>query len=202
MNTNYLYDYVDLLEKVLSYGHKHNYSTSTIERSVSYSPFFMKIESNEDYFGAIVETGRLIHSIFPEKTVFTDHAPTYIPCLWAAEAYIRIQEHSKLTFEAIFLYLPIEKMYELFPLYHEMDFSKTIFYFDELVEKQPIFAILLKRYKYTLKYVFENTGISYQTLASLKQRRRDIKKMNIESLYKLSKLFKVRIETLAEIKLS
>ena len=108
---------------------------------------------------------------------------------------------SKLSFECIFLYIPLTKIYELFPLYHEMDFSHVVKLFNELYEKESAFSILLKKYKYSLKEIAERIGVPYDTLYSFKQRRRDIKKINIESALKLSNIFNVRIETIAEIRI-
>ena len=51
--------------------------------------------------------------IFPEISVDLDNTPVHNQCLWAAESYIRIQEKTGLTFEAIFLYIPIDKSWNI-----------------------------------------------------------------------------------------
>ena len=43
--------------------------------------------------------------------------------------------------------------------------------------------------------------VPYDTLYSVKQRRRDIKKLDFDVLYKLSNVFNVRLETLTETKI-
>ena len=143
----------------------------------------------------------LIKVLFPDQNINLLDVPTYNQCLWSAEAYLRIQGATGLTFEAIFIYLPIGKMYELFSLYHEMDFSEVINLFNDLYKEKSVFAILLKRYKYNLVYVSNVTGIPYDTLYSLKHRRRDIKKVSVEVITNLSRIFRVRIETIAEIRI-
>lgn len=198
MNSNYLYDYVNLLERVFSFGYKTNYSTSAIERAISYSSFFQKIEKNES---PIINDSLLLTALFQENSINLEAIPVYNQCLWAAEAYLRIQDECRLSFEAIFLYIPINKMYDYFPLYHEMDFSHIVKEFLSLYEKKSVFSLLLDKYNFALNNVSNDICISYETLYSLKQRRRDIKKISVETGKAIADYFNVRLETLAEIKL-
>ena len=198
MNSNYLYDYVNLLERVFSFGYKTNYSTSAIERAISYSSFFQKIEKNES---PIINDSLLLTALFQENSINLEVIPVYNQCLWAAEAYLRIQNECHLSFEAIFIYITINKMYDYFPLYHEMDFSHIVKEFLSLYEKKSVFSLLLEKYNFALNNVSNDIGISYETLYSLKQRRRDIKKISVETGKAIADYFNVRLETLAEIKL-
>ena len=198
MNSNYLYDYVNLLERVFSFGYKTNYSTSAIERAISYSSFFQKIEKNES---PIINDSLLLTALFQENSINLETIPVYNQCLWAAEAYLRIQNECHLSFEAIFIYIPINKMYDYFPLYHEMDFSHIVKEFLSLYEKKSVFSLLLDKYNFALNNVSNDICISYETLYSLKQRRRDIKKISVETGKAIANYFNVRLETLAEIKL-
>lgn len=202
MNSTYLYDYVDSFERVLSIAYVKHYSLDAVERLISYSSFFQKIEKDYNRMAPIISNQALSKSLFPELDINLEEIPIHNQCLWVAESYLRIQQASKLTFEAIFLYCPISKMFNYFDLYHEMDFIQIINEFNSLFEKQSIFSLLLKKFHYSLNYVSEQTGLSYDTLYSLKSRRRDIKKINIESLIRIANVFNVRLETLAEIKLS
>ena len=89
-------------------------------------------------------------------------------------------------------------MYEYFPLYHEMDFSHIIKEFKRLFEEKSALGLLIEKYHYSLTDIAKQTGISYDLLSSLKQRRRDIKKTSVEVVARLSRIFNVRIETIAE----
>lgn len=201
MNSNYLYEYSILFEAVLSAGYKLNYSLSALERAISYSRFFQSIENDDKTLPPIINDHNLINEIFSDDEIDLDNIPTYNQCLWAAEAYLRIQGESHLTFEAIFLYLPIGKIYDLFSVYHEMDFSQIVQYFMSLIENKTVFALLIEKYNYSIKDVSKATGIHYATLFSLKQGHRDMKKTSIEVVNKLATLLRVRLETLAELKL-
>ena len=60
---------------------------------------------------------------------------------------------------------------------------------------------LLKKYKYSLNKISENTGISYETLYSIKQRRREAEKASFATIVKISNVFNVRPETIAELEI-
>ena len=201
MNSNYLYEYANVLECVLSVGYENNYSSSSLERLVSYSSYFQAIEKDNNGFAPIINDSELIKGFFPNLKIDLATAPSYNQCMWAAEAYLRIQGKTGLTFECIFLYLPIKEMYEYFPLYHEMDFSHIIMEFNKLFKEKSVLEILIEKYHYSLNDIAEQINVPYETLSSLKRRRRDIKKASIELVIKLSQIFNVRIETIAEITL-
>lgn len=186
------------MERILSVGYQYNCSTSAIERAISYSSFFQNVEKDKN---AINVDSILIKEIYKELDVDLMKTPIYNQCLWAAEAYIRIQQACRYTFELIFLYLPIKKMYDYFPLYHEMDFSQIIEEFKRLHKKESVLSLLVNKYKYSLVDISNSVGIPYDSLYSLKQRRRDIKKCNIMQSAKLANILNIRIETIAEIKL-
>ena len=200
MNTNYLYDYVTLLERALSFAYKNKYSLDALQRNISYSDTFLFIENNKNDLGPVINDKSLIKSLFPDVDSSLEDVPEYNQCLWAAESYLRIQNASSLTFEAIFLYIPIKAMYDYFPVYHEMDFSQIINRFFELYNSQSVLSLLLRKYGYSVKKVSEMVNIPYDTLQSLKSRRRNIAKISVDAALSLSRLFNVRIETITEQK--
>lgn len=199
MKSQYLYEYANIFERVLSLAYENNYSTPSLERLISYSSYFQNIEKDKNGLAPIVSETSLIKDFFPSLKVNMLKIPTYNQCLWAAESFLRIQGETGLTFECIFLYISINKMYEYFPLYHEMDFSHIIKEFKRLYSEKSVLGLLIDRYHYSLTDIAKQIGVSYDLLSSLKRRRRDIRKASVEVVVKLSQLLNVRIETLAEV---
>ena len=198
MNSQYLYEYTSILERVLSVGYECNYVTSSLERLISYSSYFQNIEKDKKGFAPITNDVTLIKELFPNFKKDLSKIPTYNQCLWAAETYLRIQGETGLTFECIFLYIPINKMYNYFPLYHEMDFSHIIKEFKKLFNEKSVLSVLTDKYHYSLSDIAKQIDVSYDLIVSLKQRRRDIKKASAEIVIKLAQVFNVRIETIVE----
>lgn len=201
MNSYYVYEYSNVLARIFSIGIFKEYATWHIERSVSYHPYFKKIELDDHDFAPLATDYELEKDIYPELKEDFTKMPKYNECLWAAEAYMRIQGKTRLTFECIFLYIPIKEMYSYFPIYHEMDFDQIIKRFEELYSKKSALSIIVDKYGYSLEDISQKIGISYNTLYSLKSRRRDIRKINIETASKLSIFLHMRMETICEIKI-
>lgn len=197
MNENYIYEYSSLLERVFSYAHKNLYSTSAIEKSIAYSSFFQSIEKSGASISKTITENKLIESVFNIANLDSSDVPQYNQCLWAAEAYLRIQLKTKLTFECIFLFLPIKKMYEMFDLYHEMDFSQTVQCFNDIFNSSNTLSKLLENNNITITQLSKETGISVNSLYSLKTKRRNISAMDVLNASKIASFFRVRIETLA-----
>ena len=202
MNEYYLYEYSNLLERILSYGIYTKVTEDHLEKMIARSSFFQSIEKSNEGSSPITNDISLIKGLFPNSKINMVDVPTYTMSLWASESYIRIQNHTKLSFEAIFLYMPLEDMYRYFHIYHEMDFSQIIDLFLEKQKEKSILEILCERFGYKTKDVARITQIPYDTVQSLKLRRRNFLKTNVEIAYKLASLFKVRIETIAEIQIA
>ena len=93
-------------------------------------------------------------------------------------------------------------MFSYFPLYHEMDFSHLLDEFTRLYHEKSVLAILCERYGLSLKEISTMTNISYSTLVSLSQRKRDIRKLNAKDAVSLASFLRVRIETLCELEIN
>ena len=201
MNEYYLYEYANLLERVLSYGIKTLVTEDHLEKMIGRCEFFQTIEKSGEGYAPITNDETLIKILFPSNKIDLKDVPIYTMSLWASESYIRIQNYTKLSFEAIFLYMPLEYMYSLFPVYHEMDFSHIINLFLEKEKEKSVLEILCEKFGYKTKDVAKLTHIPYDTINSLKLRRRCFRKTNVEIAYKLASLFRVRIETISEIQI-
>ena len=202
MRYSYFYDYAALLTRVLSIGYKKEYTTSSIERLISYSSYFQQVEKDKYILAPIITEKDLINSFYPDLVDEINKYQIFVQCMWAAESYLKIQGKTGLTFECIFLYIPLAKMYQYFPVYHEMDFLQIINLFMEKHNEQSVLEILSERFGYKTSDISHLAQIPYNTVQSLKLRRRSFKKSNVEIVYKLASLFKVRIETIAELEIN
>lgn len=199
MNNDY-FNYqkcVDDLTAVLSIGYFFKYSTNVIEKRISESRYFNNF--NKDFFSSIsyISTDEIIESIYFDAEIDDKTKNViYNELEWAAMAYISIIEDTSLGFEAIFCYAPIEKVIMMYHLYHELDFSKFIEWFNEQRNKTSIIKILMKRMKMSNDYISTKTNISTSMIDALKNRRRNIKKLDVERALALANTLNIKLETL------
>ena len=92
-------------------------------------------------------------------------------------------------------------MYALFDVYHEMDFSRIVEEFQRRFLLDSALGLLLDRYGCSLMDVSKATKIAYDVLYSVKKRRRAVQSMNVAATYAIAAFFRVRIETIAELKI-
>lgn len=199
MNNDYL-NYqkcVDDLTAVLSVGYFFKYSTSVIEKRIAESKYFSNF--NKKYFSSdsYIPTEDVIKSIYFDAEIDENtNGITYNELEWVAMFFIHVIEETNLGFEAIFCYASIEKAMELFHLYHELDFSKAVEWFNEERKKSSIIKIVMKQSKMSNTYVSEKTNISLSMIDALKNRRRDIRKLDLERSILLASTLNITVNTL------
>lgn len=190
---------VELLESILSFACKNEYSFPAVEKSIARSSLFQLAEKRSGVLLPFIIKESVLNDIFGKCVCYSYDFPIYTECAWAAESYCHIQRETHLTFEAIFLYIPIKKMFEYFPIYHEMDFSHIIKQFYELFSKASVLSLLIDKRELSMTWLSKEIGMSYASIFSYKKRRRDIKKMYAEHACHLADIFDVRIETILEL---
>jgi len=101
----------------------------------------------------------------------------------------------QITFESLFIVLPIEKIIEMYPLYHEMNYSQTLDYVKSLVEYTYL-DLIMKDRQMSVKELSKQTSIPSSTISALRYGNRDINKLEAQSLLKLSHALNVKVESL------
>ncbi len=187
---------IETLAMVLSCGHTYKFSVEAIEKRIGYSPFFISFEKGVENTIIYENADSIVKRIYFDVDLSNYDFKLYNQSLWLSELYIRIQKEVNVTFEAIFIYLPINKGYEMFDLYHEMDFSHAVDYFKSLKEKTSIISILMKNKRIDVGSLSNASGLSYSMISSLRRRGKDITKVSASNFIQISSYLGVRPETL------
>lgn len=133
----------------------------------------------------------------PIPTQSEECSPEY----WAGWALAQYQWHSGRRFKDIFDKIPLTKIIDMYPVYHEMDISKFI---DDMEQNYKSIESDSK-----LKQIRENRGLSQSELAAqsgvnlrsiqmYEQKVNDIDKAQGQTLYKLSRVLGCSVEDLLE----
>ena len=132
-----------------------------------------------------------------EDSMFLDKSPEY----WAGWALAYYQWFSSRSFMDILTAVPLPRIIEMYPVYHEMDIQQFVDRMDELLKQY---------YPYTrLRTRRQNCGLSQSALSAdskvalrqiqlFEQRQRDINNAAAITLLRLSKSLHCQIEDLLE----
>ena len=134
---------------------------------------------------------------FPPPTATKDCSPEY----WAGWALAEYQWYYCHRFKDIFMRMPLTKIIEMYPAYHEMDITGFIDTMEEFYRAA--------RGDSNIKRIRESRGLSQSVLAAqsdvnlrniqmYEQRVNSIDKAQVHTLYKLSRVLGCSIEDLLE----
>lgn len=179
--TSYDYSskYYDTLGEIIALARLDKYSYEHIEKTIASSKMISELEYSNITLIAFSSSSILYRSMFPEGTASINDIALFDMNYWIGEMYINIFLKYRLTFEAIFTILPLEVMQYQYNLYHEMDVSNFYEYFESLLKEENLFSRFLKKKKVSAVKLSKMTGISLSTIRSIKENKRDIKKMRV-----------------------
>ena len=192
-------DYIEKYSNVLSYliGRtiRDKYTTSFIERIISYSACFSEFEKSNVTIIAFSSSVDIYNDLFPQ---FKDNEYTSDPFdefAWAGQSYIKLFMDLRITFESLFLILPIEEMLSLYKIYHEMAYSQLLDYVKSKV-KYSYLDLWMKRRKFSTRRLATETGISLGTINALRYAKRDISKLEVHKALLIANKLNIKIESL------
>ncbi len=161
---------------VLAVRNKINFTSFT--NLLCQSEFLSKIERNkiDDIINIPVE--KILFSITGFEVKEDNSYGIYNDAYWCGQNYFDLHIRTKKSFSYIFLKLPMVKMMDIYSIFHEMDFSSLLDYFNKIEKEKTIIRILCEGYNKSLNDISKATLIPLSTL----------KKYNLsdENLYKAS----------------
>ena len=195
LSDDYMNKYEDVLSYLLSRSIQEKYSFPYIEKTISYSIMIGELERSNITTIAFSSMEKIYSDIFPLKENKNFILNVYDAYGWAGNTYMHLFLDFQMTFEAIFIILPIQLMLNLYHLYHEMSYSQIIGYFKALIPYSCLDSIM-KAKKISTNEASNETGIPFSTLKSLRYGKRDITKVESGVLFTLARYLDVKMESL------
>ena len=195
-NLDQLYD---LLAEIFFFGFNQGFSSTFIEERISNSQIFQHyLDRGDDSFLDNLGQKEILSSIYPIDINDSDLHHLNTICMWLGEAYLRLyfKYHRSMSF--LFLYLSLDKMSQLFSVYHEMDWTQLYQYFEALIDSKSMLSLLLKNRKMTAYQLSALSGISYQTIKNYTRSNRNIYNASFANISKLSSILDVDIHMFDE----
>lgn len=192
------FDLFDYFSYIFCYGLKHRYSFSFIENRISNSRYIKEIE-NQNTCSFLNETkiADVIKDIYELSELPTDYLGFDTESMWISEAYFRIFFKFKKSFSFIFLYLSLSKMSDLFPLYHEMDWTQLYDCYVIQVNSRSLLKTVLSKKHLSINKLSQLTGISPNTLISYLDDRR-LKEAKFDYIYKIANTLELDLNMFVE----
>ena len=159
--------------------------TSSLERSV----FANLIEEDvyDDYFNTPLT--RIFFDITKMHIEKDESFGIYNDAYWCGYSYFELQQRLKKPFSYLFLKLPLSKMMDIYPIFHEMDFSALLEFFEKEKDKKTILRALCEQRRCSLSKVSASTGINQATLSKYNADDEALLKGSFQNVYKISKYF-------------
>ena len=132
-----------------------------------------------------------------EDVMFMEKSPEY----WAGWALAYYQWYSLRPFTDILTAVPLSRIIEMYPVYHEMDIRRFTDHMDEIMrEAFPITRLKAHRMNNNLSQseLAANSGVSIRQIQLFEQKQRDINYTAAITLLQLSKALHCQMEDLIE----
>ena len=191
---DYMQKYENVLTYILGRSITKGYSFSFIERSIAYSITFSEFEKSNVTRIAFSSNEELYRELFSDDN--NDYKESrYDIYGWLGYVYMHLFFRFKITFEMLFIALPIETAISMYPLYHEMDITHLCDYFAEVLRPSSL-SLVMKKRGFTMKKLSEASNVPFATIRSLKLGYRDIDKLEVFKTVLIASVLNVKIETL------
>ena len=163
------------------------------------SDYVRKIEQAELMEIVNIPFNILYQLLFDDKILEETGYGVFNDAYWSGHSYFELFLLTHRPFSYIFLKLPLEKMLDVYSIFHEMDFSALLQYFKRLETENTILRLLCKEKGVSLNELSQITGISSNTLKKYNASDAALYKASFQHIYKLSRFFNVSISLFAEI---
>lgn len=194
LSDDYISKYSDTLSYLIARSYKEGYSLDYIEKVISHSLMINELEKSNITIIAFSSMEKIYSEIF----TMNDNnfkLNIYDEFGWVGNIYMHLFLSLKITFESLFLIVPIKEMLDLYNLYHEMSYSQILEYVKEK-NKYSTLDIVMKRRDISNSKLSAITGMSISTIRALRYNKRDISKLEAHKLLLLANALNVKMETL------
>ncbi|MBQ6026837.1 MAG: helix-turn-helix transcriptional regulator [Lachnospiraceae bacterium] len=131
-----------------------------------------------------------------EDAMYPDKSPEY----WAGWTLAYYQWESRKSFGEILSSVPLSSLLDMYNVYHQMDISKSVEYFDAHINTR---YSRLRAYRTLIglsqSALSKSSGVALRQIQLFEQGERDINKTSAQTLFMLSKALGCQMQDLLEI---
>ena len=183
---------IEFFWSVFSIGLKRQFHPLALESYITQSKIVNAIEKDDFTILDRYSKKYLIDDLFRNSSFEKGCTDLYDECLWVSMMYVYLFLRYKKSFEYLFLYIPIEEMFDKFHLYHEMSNTQLFGYFERKVSKKTLLSSLLKKNHFSASSFSVASGISINTIEKYSKSDEALYKASYENIYIMSHLLHVK----------
>lgn len=162
------------------------------------SEFVTKIERDQydDCFNKTIDD--ILYQVTNNHLTICESYGVYNDAYWCGFSYFNLFQKTKKPFSYIFLKLPLARMMDLYPVFHEMDLSSLVDRFQKIEKTKTILRLLCEHYKCSVAKLSSATGINKATLAKYNASDDALYKGSFQNIIKIASFFDVPISLFVE----
>lgn len=195
LSDDYITTFQDTLGYIIGRTISNGYSPRFVEKTIAYSSAFSLFEKSDITELAFSSSEYIFGRMFDINASNEYEYSPYDVYGWLGYIYVHLFFDLKITFESLFITLPIDEAINMYPLYHEMDYLQSLEYVKSKIKYSLLDEIMTCRKLSSLK-LSRLSGVSCSTISALRYNKRDINKLEASSLLKLSNALRVKMESL------
>ena len=116
---------------------------------------------------------------------------TYDDAYWCGWAYTQLLFETRLPLPYLFLVLPLERMLDLYPVYHEMDITQLIDLLEAERREETLMKRLLKRHGVKVPALSLQSGVSPNTINHYKKSDENLYAAGFQNVFRLAQALDV-----------
>ncbi|MBO4286264.1 MAG: helix-turn-helix transcriptional regulator [Bacilli bacterium] len=122
----------------------------------------------------------------------------YNDVYWCGYTYFELHLRTKKPFSYLFLKLPLNRLLDMYPLYHEMDITQVENYIANREDENTIIKLLCKKKLVSMTKLSSETGISINTIKKYAASDTNLYAASFQNLTKIARFFDVPLSLFVE----
>ena len=189
------------LSFVFKFAIDKRYCWGYVESRISKCEYFKFEERNISYCTEGFPPTKLLKEIFedylPEINSFNEDEESK----WLSTSYLLLLKKYKVTFEAIFIYLPIEELIDYYKNHKKPQFEDVLVIFENNMKEFTIFTKYYSEQQFRFEFIPKADIEIWHFVNKLRKAPQSINHADVSLVSRLASYLSLRPETLAESKL-
>ena len=179
----------ELFARLFVLGIQNKVNFQAFSKAMAKSDFVRKIEETQydDYFNKPIDS--IFFDITNQRIDSDNSYGVFNDAYWCGYSYFELHLRTKKSFSFLFLKLSLTKMMDIYSIFHEMDFSSLLDFFNRLDKEKTILRLLCKEKNCSIPKLSSDTGISKATLSKYNSSDEALYKGSFQTIYAIAKYF-------------